>query len=262
MVRGLDLFKEYFRGFQESYILIGGAAVDTWMEEVDLRFRATNDLDIILVIEALDKAFVDHLWKFIEEGKYQTKENSSGEPKVYRFIKPVDEHFPYQLEFFSRLPDILGDFEGAHLTPIPLGEDVASLSAILMNDEYYEFARNNAEIVDGLHLLNTPALICLKAKAFLDIKGRLERQEWKTPNERNKLRDDYKKHRADVIRIALILTEEDKIKLEDSMKVGILLYLEAVKSDPPDFKQLAKNFDITEINPEEVFEQLQTTFGL
>jgi hypothetical protein len=100
MVRGLELFKEYFRGFQESYILIGGAAVDTWMEEVDLPFRATKDLDIILVIEALDKAFIDHLWKFIEEGKYRTKENSIGEPKVYRFIKPEDENFPYQLEFF------------------------------------------------------------------------------------------------------------------------------------------------------------------
>jgi len=120
MVRGLDLFKEYFREFQESYILIGGAAVDTWMEEVDLPFRATKDLDIILVIEALDKTFVNHLWKFIGEGKYLTRENSSGKPKVYRFIKPENDNFPYQLEFFSRKPDILGDFEGAHLTPIPL----------------------------------------------------------------------------------------------------------------------------------------------
>lgn len=262
MVRGLDLFKEYFRGFQESYILIGGAAVDTWMEEVDLPFRATKDLDIILVIEVLDKDFVDHLWKFIGEGKYQTKEKSNGEPKVYRFIKPEDYNFPYQLEFFSRKHDILGDFVGAHLTPIPMGEEVGSLSAILMNDEYYGFARNNAELVDGLHLLNTPALICLKAKAFLDIKDRLERQVWKTLNERNKLRDDYKKHRADVIRITLILTEDDKIKLEGKIKEDILLYLEAIRTDPPDFKQLAKSFEVPEINPEEVFLQLQATFGL
>jgi hypothetical protein len=156
----------------------------------------------------------------------------------------------------------LGDFEGAHLTPIPLGEEVVSLSAILMNDEYYEFARNNAEIVDGLHLLNAPALICLKAKAFLDIKGRLERQEWKAHNEKNKLIEDYKKHRADIIRIALILTEEDKTKLKGSIKQDILLYLEAVKADPPDYKQLAKNFEIPEINLHEVFKQLEATFGL
>ena len=262
MVRGLDLFKEYFSGFQESYILIGGAAVDTWMEVVDLPFRATKDLDIILVIEALDKDFVVHLWKFIEEGKYKSKENSEGEPKVYRFIKPTDEKFPYQLEFFSRKPDILGDFEGAHLTPIPIGEEVGSLSAILMNNEYYEFSRNNAVIVNELHLLNTPALICLKAKAFVDIKGRLERQEWKTPGEKKKLLDDYKKHRADVIRIALILTDDDKLKLEGSIKEDILLYLDAIKTDPPDYKQLAKSFEIPEINPEEVFEQLKATFGL
>jgi len=131
-----------------------------------------------------------------------------------------------------------------------------------MNDEYYEFARNNAELVDGLHLLNTPALICLKAKAFLDIKGRLEKEEWNSPGEKKKSLDDYKKHCADVIRITLILTEDDKIKLEGSIREDILLYLEAIKADPPDYKQLAKNFEIPEIYPEEVFEQLQATFGL
>ncbi len=53
MVRGLDKFKEYFAGFDGNYVLIGGAASNLLEEENRLVPRATKDLDIILVVEAL-----------------------------------------------------------------------------------------------------------------------------------------------------------------------------------------------------------------
>jgi len=55
MVRGIDIFKDEFKDFTGSYILIGGAACDWLMHDSGLNFRATRDLDIILVVEALKR---------------------------------------------------------------------------------------------------------------------------------------------------------------------------------------------------------------
>lgn len=110
MVEGLDKFEEYFKDFSNNYILIGGAACDTLVDEAGLNFRATKDLDIILVVEALSTEFAAKFWEFIKEGNYENKEKSSGEKKYYRFTKPGNEGFPQQLELFSRVPDI--DLEG------------------------------------------------------------------------------------------------------------------------------------------------------
>lgn len=259
MVKGLKLFADFFTGFQDTYILIGGAATDIWMEEVGLPFRATKDLDIILILEVLNEDFVRQFWEFINEGEYETQQKSGDPPKVYRFIKPGNGEFPFQIEIFSRKPDILGDFEKAHLAPIPLGEELGSLSAILMNDEYYAFTQTHSDTVDGLRLATTPALICLKARAFLDIKDRLEKKDWKDSNEKSKLEKDFKKHRNDIIRITLILTADDNIKLKSPLKDDILGFIEAAKANPPDYKQLAKNFGVT-LEPEKVFQQLLKTF--
>lgn len=57
MVRGLDVFRRHFADFTDRYVLIGGVAATLAMEEAGLDFRATKDLDLVLIIEALD-AFV------------------------------------------------------------------------------------------------------------------------------------------------------------------------------------------------------------
>jgi len=52
MVTGLDVFIAHFQEYTGHYVLIGGGAVD-WHMNQSLPFRATKDLDIILVVEAL-----------------------------------------------------------------------------------------------------------------------------------------------------------------------------------------------------------------
>ncbi len=262
MVTGLDIFTEYFKDYKESYILIGGAATDRWLDLVDFPYRPTSDLDIILVIEALSGDFVKHFWKFIVEGEYEIRERNDGEPNIYRFIKPKTEGYPKQIELFSREQDIDGDFEGAHLTPIPMGEELSSLSAILMDGGYYEFTRDNAEIIDGLHLASNPAILCLKAKAFLDINERIEKEEWRDGNERSNLRRDLNKHRGDIFRIALVLTLDDTIELDEPMKGDVISFMDEMKKNPPDYKIMAKNFGVAELNPVEIFDQLKTIFKL
>jgi len=46
MVRGLDLFRDYFKDYTDKYILIGGTACDLAMENMGLNFRATKDLEM------------------------------------------------------------------------------------------------------------------------------------------------------------------------------------------------------------------------
>ena len=51
MVRGLDLFRERFRPFQGMITLIGGAACDEWFTTNGMNFRATDDLDLVIMMD-------------------------------------------------------------------------------------------------------------------------------------------------------------------------------------------------------------------
>jgi len=98
-------------------------------------------------VEALSDSFVRRFWEFISAGGYmqrQRGESINDEKKgrsheYFRFIKPENKDFPKQIELFSRNIGILNAPEDAHITPIPAGEDLSSLSAILMDDDYYNF---------------------------------------------------------------------------------------------------------------------------
>ncbi len=68
MVRGLEWFAKRFAGFQDCYVLIGGAAAYLVQEEAGLEPRATGDLDIVLCVESLTAEFGQRMWDFIEEG--------------------------------------------------------------------------------------------------------------------------------------------------------------------------------------------------
>ncbi|RGH40342.1 MULTISPECIES: hypothetical protein [Clostridia] len=52
MVKGLDTFQKYFKDYEEQYVLIGGTACDILFESNEVNFRATRDLDMVLIIEA------------------------------------------------------------------------------------------------------------------------------------------------------------------------------------------------------------------
>jgi len=84
MVKGLSLFKEHFAAFNEQYVLISGTACSILLEEADLEFRATKDLDIVLCIEALNADFVKAFWEFVQAGRYAVQQKSTGEKQFYQ----------------------------------------------------------------------------------------------------------------------------------------------------------------------------------
>ena len=85
MVKGLDTFRDFFVGFENQYVLIGGAACDILFSGNEGQFRATRDLDIVLIVEALTPEFGEKLWEFIKLGQYRNKATGSGKPQFYRF---------------------------------------------------------------------------------------------------------------------------------------------------------------------------------
>lgn len=254
MVVGMDLFSEHFKSHTEQYVLIGGGACDRYFEQRGIAFRATKDLDVILIVEALTPEFVNRFWDFIKEGEYTVTEKGD-KKQFYRFIKPQAKGYPYMIELFSRKPDAMTIPEGFHLTDIPTDEETSSLSAILLDDDYYNFALANTMLSDGLHHANNIALIVLKAKAFLN---NLQRKK-----DGQKIQeDDIDKHRKDVIRLTVALDPEMVVEAPDVIKEDIRTYIQTLREENPDVKHLLKNLGVNEGTLEIIFEQLSQTFQL
>ena len=70
MVKGLTIFKHYFAEYSEQYVLIGGTACTLLLEEAGENARATKDLDMVLIVEALTPKFGQVFWQFIQDGQY------------------------------------------------------------------------------------------------------------------------------------------------------------------------------------------------
>ena len=58
----MESFREKFRGFEDCYTVIGGAACDILMSEADLPFRMTKDIDMILILEDKQAEFAKVFW--------------------------------------------------------------------------------------------------------------------------------------------------------------------------------------------------------
>ena len=160
---------------------------------------------------------------------------------------------------FSRKPDSVKLPDDAHLTPIPAGDRFSSLSAIILDDVFYDFVKENCQIKDDCSLLNIPGLICLKAKAYFELKER------KTNNE-NISDKEIKKHRNDIFRLVPLLSQEEKIILPDRIKGIIIEFLNDVIDNPPDFSGLqkdlkAKNIEAT-LSKKNVISRISFVFEL
>ncbi len=251
MVRGLDVFRDWFRDFTDKYILIGGTAADAAMAEAGEDFRATKDLDIILVVGELDAAFIAVIRDFVEAGRYEQRTKSDGTPCLYRFSHPEDDSFPSMLEFFSLVPDGL-EIEGlGHLAPIPTDEPGVSLSAILLDPDYYGFALSGRYESNGLTRLRQEYIIPLKARAFLDLSARRERGE---PVQSH----DIRKHRADVFRLFRIVDPEQRPQLPGSVVEDLAQFLNVVQETDLD----PRRFGYRDRSLADVCSEIREHYGL
>ena len=254
MVKGLDLFKAYFAAFPENYLIIGGTARDIIMEDAGFEPKGTKDIDMILVVEALTAEFVMQFWQFVQDGNYEHQEKSTGERQYYRFYNPENKEFPDMLELFSRKPDAVLLNEPAHLTPIPVDAELASLSAILLSDDYYNYILTHSFFEYEVHLANTESLICLKARAFNDMTIRKAQGE---DIDSKKIQ----KHKSDIFRLAVTLTSANVFELPQTIKTDLQNFTNKVAGNLPSREQL-KAIGLGTIDPQNVFNQILKSFQL
>lgn len=235
MVKGIDAFREYFENYEDQYVLIGGAACDILFKSKDISFRATRDLDLVLIIEALTPEFGERLWEFINDGKYRNKAVNGGDPQFYRFDKPEDITFPKMIELFCRKDFELRNANG--ISPIHIDDEVSSLSAILLDDDYYQALIDGKAIIEGLSVLRPEYLILFKAKAYLDLKRRKENGE-------NVDVSDVRKHKKDILRITAEIVLETVSDLPCSIQKDISAFIDSLEQEPFD-RNLLKEYGLS-----------------
>ena len=154
---------------------------------------------MVLIVEALTPEFAKAFWDFIQVGEYQIKRRSNGQPQFYRFSHPKNPAFPKMIELFSRSQNPIILHPDSHLTPLHVDEEISSLSAIFLNDDYYRFLLNGRTISDDVSILDAEHIIPFKMKAWLDLKNK-KREGMHVDSH------DIKKHCLDVFRLSQLVS--------------------------------------------------------
>ena len=251
MVAGYETFRENFYNFEGQYVVIGGTACDLLMEHEEMTFRATKDIDIVLVVEALTADFVRKFWEYVKEAAYEHQNKSTGEVQFYRFTSPKSREYPYMLELFSRKPDLVVLEGDATLTPLPSNEEISSLSAILLDDAYYKLLIQGQMVVDGIPVLKPACLIPFKAKAWLDLRKRKEAGE--AIDSKN-----IRKHKNDIFRLAQLLSVNTRQELSESVRKDMARFLAEMSGEHVDLKALG----IRKLSREKILDMLYECFGI
>lgn len=220
-INGLFKFRDFFEKHTDKYVLIGGSACSIVFDEVGEDFRATKDLDVVLIVENIGEDFGKAFWEFVKEANYNNIETGEVQNQFYRFKNPKNNDFPKMIELFSRKPqfDLLPN---SHLTPIHIADDVSSLSAILLDDDYYAFLLEGRRIIDGFSVLDEKYLIPFKAKAWCELMER--RRNGEEGNSKH-----IKKHYRDVFRLLMLLPEQEKITLTNQVRVDMETFINGIE---------------------------------
>jgi len=234
MVVGYESFRQWFQGYEDQFVVIGGAACDIMMSEEGADFRGTKDIDMVLLVESLTADFGRRFWAYVTAGGYQHKNKSNGQPQFYRFTNPAKPGFPLMIELFSRRTDAIELPADAVLTPLPLDDDLSSLSAILMDDDYYRFLQAGRAVIDGIPILDAAHLIPLKAKAWLDLSTR------KAAGEAVDSRH-IRKHKNDVFRLSGVLSPNAKIEASATIMADLTAFCAAMQAEAVDLKSLGSS---------------------
>lgn len=213
-------FRDAFKEYTDCYTIIGGTACFILMDDADLDFRATSDIDMILILEDKREDFGSIFWNYILEGGY-TCEQKKEEFHYYRFVNPK-AGYPSQIELFSRRDDFKID---QRIIPVYISEDVSSLSAIALDDDFYLFMMNGRRIVDNVCVLDAEYLIPFKMYAWLNNKDDREN------NTRLVNTKDIDKHKKDVFKLMSLVNPANKIATVGLVKNAVERFLKEIMED-------------------------------
>lgn len=252
-MNGLEKFKEYFADYSANYVVIGGAACGLYADIYAQTPRVTHDIDTVLVVEALTPDFGRKFWQFVKDAGYSCQETSQGKHEHFRFRFPASADFPEQVELFSRDIGLLAAPEEARLTPIPMDDDLSSLSAILMNEAYYNYTITHSELINGVHIAQRNSLICLKCRAYIDLANRRAQGE---PIDSRKVN----KHKRDVFRMVAMLEPVAHYSVPTDLLNDIHTFADMVRTDMPN-PDMLKAIGVYGTSADEMLQRLLNAFS-
>ncbi len=250
MVRGVEIFRDYFRDYTGQYVFIGGTACDIILGTLGEDFRVTKDFDIVLLAEALDEKFVETFLTFVEDGGYEHFNKGKGAEQFYRFSNPKDIRFPKMIELFSRAPEYL-DSKLQRLGPIHISNDVLSLSAILLDDDYYELLKQGIVTYKGVSVLDLKRIILFKMKAWNDLTCRKAEGEQIDSK-------DIKKHKNDILRLAANLNIDERCQLSGQVRRDAEYFMKMIQNEIVDLRDLK----LPGVSHEELLDRLKSCYNL
>ena len=120
---------------------------------------------------------------------------------------------------------------------IHVSDEISSLSAILLNDDYYQFMVAGKRVIDGISVLDEKYLIPFKAKAWCEL---IER---KKQGEEGQSRH-IKKHCKDIANLVELLPPNERIELSGMVKTDMQTFVEDILTS----EYLPRNMDVTKLH--------------
>lgn len=131
------------------------------------------------------------------------------------------------IELFSRLPNNIEPKSNSVLTPIHIDDSIVSLSAILLNDVYYDSLVKSRRTVAGFSTIEIETVILFKIRAWLDMR---ERQVAGAPVDTRNI----KKHKNEVFRLLANVSPSRRLETAKDIQNDIRSFISLIKEDKSD----------------------------
>lgn len=142
------------------------------------------------------------------------------------------------MNFFSKKPNYHLE-TNASIIPIHINDDISSLSAVLLNDDFYDFMLQGRKTINGLSVLSAEYLIPFKMYAWLNLKNKKENGFFVKNT-------DLKKHKYDVFRLLRIVSLNKVINLQGLVFLKTNEFIELMKSEDLPLDKIGISFSASE----------------
>ena len=260
MVKGLEHFLDFFLDWKSSFAIIGGCACSQWCAENAVRFRSTQDIDMVLLLEAKASGFFARFWEYVRKGRYGLEMRADETSTIlFRFERPgAGMDFPKRIELLTGIPDldVPDDIRIVHLDP---DDEQYSLSAILLQDEYYKIVvAGCSETRSGMPTVRPDILAVLKAKAYLNLLEEKRGGRFVSDH-------DLAKHRNDVFQLAYLFRGRYEGELPPSVKHDMADFLQLYSQSNTEWGEIQNHlraFGMEPRYPDELLQLLRNHFGI
>ncbi len=168
---------------------------------------------------------------------------------VRRVILILFSDYPFKLELSSRRPDFLSEETQQRIAPFPFDDQTSSLSAFIMDEDYYNFLNENRVLIETLPYASVDCLMVLKAKAWLSLSAK--KKEVHVDQEK------VNKHKNDFFRLYLYHSP-GLLELSNVIQADMAEFLQRMEGENVDLKSLKmKQYDKAEI-----LAQMRSFYGL